>query len=346
MEAVSSKIHFGAIDGLRAYSALGIVLMHVLANGFDNQLNGFVFDSLIGSFTNLVFLFMVVSAFGTCCGYFERIRTGTISLSDFYKKRYLKIWPFFALLVLIDVILSPRLDSIYGAFADLTLAFGLLPNAGNISVIGVGWFLGLVFVFYMLFPFFSFLLENKKRAWFSFVITLAFNLIGESCFQIGRNNILYSACYFMAGGLIFLYKDQWIRFMEKFKFMKWILILIIIALAVVYYLVSASTFTMLPLFSLMLLYAVGGGTGRRNKLLYNPLTRFLSGISMEIYLCHMVFYRAVERLHLLYIVGNGVLGYIIACLLILVGAIIFSFAMQKTIDFIMKKISNRRRKTE
>mgnify|MGYP001864180752 CR=1 FL=1 len=30
MEAVSSKIHFGAIDGLRAYSALGIVLMHVL----------------------------------------------------------------------------------------------------------------------------------------------------------------------------------------------------------------------------------------------------------------------------------------------------------------------------
>lgn len=67
---------------------------------------------------------------------------------------------------------------------------------------------------------------------------------------------------------------------------------------------------------------------------------------MEIYLCHMVFYRAVERLHLLYIVGNGVLGYIIACLLILVGAIIFSFAMQKTIDFIMKKISNRRRKSE
>lgn len=92
--------------------------------------------------------------------------------------------------------------------------------------------------------------------------------------------------------------------------------------------------------------AVGGGTGRRNKLLYNPLTRFLSGISMEIYLCHMVFYRAIERFHLLYIAGNGLLGYVIACLLILAGAILFSFVVQKAINFITKKISNQRRQAE
>lgn len=56
---VSLKTHYGAIDGLRAYSALGIVLMHVLANGFNNQLNGFIYDKFIGSFANLVFFVYV-----------------------------------------------------------------------------------------------------------------------------------------------------------------------------------------------------------------------------------------------------------------------------------------------
>jgi peptidoglycan/LPS O-acetylase OafA/YrhL len=59
--------HYEAIDGLRAFSAIGIVLMHVLANGNYN-LDGFVFKKLIPSFTNLVFLFMIISGFAMCCG--------------------------------------------------------------------------------------------------------------------------------------------------------------------------------------------------------------------------------------------------------------------------------------
>lgn len=44
------------IDGLKAYSIIGIVLMHVLVNG-EYGIGGFVFERLIPSFTNLVFLF-------------------------------------------------------------------------------------------------------------------------------------------------------------------------------------------------------------------------------------------------------------------------------------------------
>ncbi|WP_158223266.1 hypothetical protein [Fibrobacter sp. UWS1] len=47
--------------------------------------------------------------------------------------------------------MKPSISELYQAFADLTLAFNLLPNP-DISVIGVGWFLGLVFLFYMIFP--------------------------------------------------------------------------------------------------------------------------------------------------------------------------------------------------
>lgn len=46
---------YEGIDGLKAYSIIGIVLMHVLVNG-EYGIGGFVFGRLIPSFTNLVFL--------------------------------------------------------------------------------------------------------------------------------------------------------------------------------------------------------------------------------------------------------------------------------------------------
>lgn len=102
---------------------------------------------------------MTVSAFGMCCGYYQKVLNNQISWSDFYGKRFKKILPFFALLVLLDVAMSHSLGSIYEGFADLTLVFGFLP-ADIISVIGVGWFLGLIFVFYLIFPFFCVLICN------------------------------------------------------------------------------------------------------------------------------------------------------------------------------------------
>ena len=59
------KERYEGIDGLKAYAILGIALMHILSNG-NFGLNGLVFQKLIPSFTNLVFLFMMVSGFGMC----------------------------------------------------------------------------------------------------------------------------------------------------------------------------------------------------------------------------------------------------------------------------------------
>jgi peptidoglycan/LPS O-acetylase OafA/YrhL len=164
---------YEGIDGLKAYAIIGIALMHVLANG-EYGIGGFVFERLIPSFTNLVFLFMMVSGFGMCCGYYQRIIDQKISVEDFYKKRYIKIWPYFALLCALDFVISPSKESLFEVFANLTLCQGLLPNA-NITVIGVSWTLAVIFVFYMLFPFFCFLIGNKKRAWGVAVVALIFN---------------------------------------------------------------------------------------------------------------------------------------------------------------------------
>ena len=73
------KERYEGIDGLKAYSILGIALMHVLSNGGFNM-EGFIFKQLIPAFANLVFLFMMVSGFGMCCGYYQRIIDQKISI--------------------------------------------------------------------------------------------------------------------------------------------------------------------------------------------------------------------------------------------------------------------------
>lgn len=154
--------HISTLDGVRALAAIGIVLMHIRANT-DYEIDGYFYNKIIPSFTDFVYIFMALSAFGLCCGYYEKVKTGSISLSKFYNKHFYKILPFFACLLFLDLAVSPSVDSLYEVFACLTLMFGFLPDAGNFSVIGVGWFVGMIFVFYLIFPFFALYWKQKVK---------------------------------------------------------------------------------------------------------------------------------------------------------------------------------------
>ena len=262
------KERYEGIDGLKVYAIVGIALMHILENG-KFGLMGYMFKKVIPSFTDLVFLFMMVSGFGMCCGYCQKIADQKISVEDFYKKRYIKIWPYFALLCALDFVISPSRESLLEVFANLTLCQGLLPNA-NISVIGVSWTLAVIFVFYMLFPFFCFLIGNKKRAWGVAAIALVFNYVCSIYFFdtnhipgfSPRINIVYDAIYFVAGGLVFLYRKELAEFASKYKVIAGAILLIA---TVAYFALGSSTLTMLFFCVAALVYTLGckgGGTGQ------------------------------------------------------------------------------------
>ena len=289
---------YEGIDGLKAYAIIGIALMHVLANG-EYGIGGFMFERLIPSFTNLVFLFMMVSGFGMCCGYYQKIIDQKISVEDFYKKRYIKIWPYFALLCALDFVISPSKESLFEVF-------------------GVSWTLAVIFVFYMLFPFFCFLIGNKKRAWGVAVVALVFNWLCSNYFNAGRTNIVYDAVYFIAGGLIFLYRKELAEFASKHKIIAGAILLIA---TVAYFALGGSTLTLLFFCVAALIYTLGCRTG---GVLVNPVAKFLGGISFEIYLCHMVIYRVLEKLHLVHLFGNGLLAYIFTAVAVICGSVVFS----------------------
>lgn len=322
---VDKKINrYGTLDGIRAYSAIGIAIMHVLENS-NLGINGFVFEKLIPSFTNLVFLFMTVSAFCMCCGYYSKIINKEISVKEFYSKRYKRILPYFALLCVFDFIVSPGMDALFEVFANITLCFGLIPNA-DIKVIGVGWFLGLIFVFYIAFPFFCYLISDKRLAFFTLFCALIFNLACELRFDVGRENILYSSAFFVIGGIIYLYRDKIGALSKKYKTI--IRILLIAAIAC-YYLIGAYIPIILALCAIILIFSITS----RSKILQNRFTKFISSISMEIYLSHMMVYRVIEKLQLTHIFKNDVLSYILMAVITVVGTIVLVIVIQKFLCF-------------
>lgn len=321
------KKRYDAIDGLRTIAAISIVMMHMRANN-AYVISGFIYNAVIPIFTNFTFLFMVISAFSMCCGYYEKVFNNGFSASRFYAGRFQKTLPCFAILVFVDVIASPSKEALYEGFADLTLLFGLLPGAGNISVIGVGWFIGLIFVFYLCFPFFCCLLESKKRAWICFGISLIYNFVCTNYFDVDDTNILYCGCFFMAGGLVYLYRDQIERFNGG-------LVLAAAGVAIIiHYIISGNMLTWasfvrpllwLAFVTTLLMYAVS----TNSQILSNRFTRFFSSISLEVYLGHMAVFRVVEKLGLNAVFGNGWIQYIMTVILVTGGAIVFAVAVKK-----------------
>lgn len=321
-----TKERYGSLDGLKSLAAFGIVLMHMRANN-NYDISGFVYDNVIASFTNFVYLFMVISAFGLCCGYYERFQNNKMDYAIFYRRRFNKIFPFFALLVIIDIIFCHSISALYEGFGDLTMMFGFLPYPNKISVIGVGWFIGLVFVFYLIFPFYCVLIKSKKSAWISFTLSIGLNIACTQYFDVGRYNILYSGCFFIAGGLVFLYRDT-IKRLKAYLVIPAQLLLICL-----YFLVGGNTFTWIMISSSLLITAIAV----EPKFLDNKVFKFVSGLSMEIYLSHMFIFRVLEKLKLNQIIGMGWTQYFLICFLVIAGTVLFAFTITKGFKILKDK---------
>lgn len=321
-----------SLNGLRAYGALGIILLHVASNLSYRYWKDF-FTIIIPSFKDLVFMFMIISAFSMCCGYYEKIKNNQISIDVFYRKRFSKILPFFATVSLLDVLTSPSVKAIVEFVANSTLVFGLLPYP-TFDVIGVGWFLGVIFVFYMVFPFFCYIIWNKKRAWLALGISLFYHISCQYIFFVDRVNFLYCSPFFVLGGLIYLYRDD-IEKIFKHLFIRIICCILCVLICFKYY-NGGNVFWLLGLFAILMVLAIS----KDNIILNNKFTKIISTNSLEMYLCHMIVFRVLILLGVKKIVGNIYLETFFIATLVAVGAlmcsIVFNFIYNNLIRRIIK----------
>lgn len=342
---VEEKKTYNNIDALRTFGCLAIIFWHVLANS-NYKLGGVIPERIIPSFNYLVYLFMLISGFGMCNGYYKRVHDGALDVNKFYVRRYKKNVPFLAMVVMLDCLMSFSLENLYEAFIEVTMLFGFLPN-NNLSVIGVAWTLGVIFVFYIIFPYFVFLLYSKKRAWFSLVVSLLITYMCQIYFMTDkfvipdysmRHSFLYCISFFVMGGILYLYKAEIEEIINKY-----VLPIVIgcIGLTVLYYFIPDQikgidlvAFKCLILYSSWLCVALG----KTNVVMSNKFTALISGISMEMYLSHMVVYRLIEKVRISKIFGNSIVGYICTCLAVIALLVSAIVIYKKIVEMISVKI--------
>lgn len=332
---------YDGIDGLRTISCIAIIVMHVQANVSYN-INDFFYNEIIPSWKWLIYLFMMVSAFGLCCGYFIRFKDKSIDYETFYKRRYKKILPFFGMLIFINLLIEHTGENLYEALIELTMTFGLLPN-NDLNVIGVSWFLGLIFLFYMIFPFFCFLLSEKKRAWAALIITIGINYLCTIYFFSDKfvnegfrnsRSFLYCAPFFVVGGIIYLYRETIEKYIKNHRI---IFLILSVALTVLYYVLpdNISDVTIVQYKTIVVLAAwLSYAISVNSIILGNKIMKYLSNISMEMYLAQMLIFRLIEKLHIPDLFGDGRFAFIISCVIEIIALILFVEICKKVSEFI------------
>ena len=138
----------------------------------------------------------------------------------------------------------------------------------------------------------------------------------------------------MAGGLIYLYRDE----LKRLKNNRIVAVIILAITASVYYFLSQNDLVMAVFSVAIIIFAITTD----GKLGENKLIKKLSSISFEIYLCHMVIYRVLEKLHLIHIFENDLLSYIFTSIAVICGSVIFSVCAKLLLNKIEIYLKERR----
>jgi peptidoglycan/LPS O-acetylase OafA/YrhL len=336
---------FDNIDVLRAIAAFGIVMVHVLKNvEFTampvNAVYNFISSFFLLKMERFVSLFFLISGFAVSCGYYNKIKNGEISIGDFYTRRFSKVLPLFVVIVLIESVylLVFRLmnfhDVIIESIADISLFYAFLPFS-SISIVGVGWALGVIFSFYLLFPFIVFCTWTKKRSWLSLIVAIFLSYSARTYFTydgvFSNCNITLWIHYFIAGVIIFLYKEYLSSLLEKYRFVYIPLILLgfLLSFCVLSDNVLVENIKNMIAWSLVIVSSLG----KNWKLSETKVIKKCSQYSFDIYLIHMLILRTLQLIKLP--TNIGLLSLLLYTILVFSIAFFIAFLF----GVFMKKLS-------
>lgn len=146
--------------------------------------------------------------------------------------------------------------------------------------------------------------------------------------SLDDRRFIYQAVFFVSGGLLFLYKDR-IASMGKIGRVATLIVSIaVLPLIYVQVPIWASNIKQLILWIPWMIFAITGD----HKVFSNKIMRFISSISMEIYLSHLFIFQVVKVLGLSHLFPNDDLSYILTLILVLIGVVSFAFVSHICID--------------
>jgi peptidoglycan/LPS O-acetylase OafA/YrhL len=318
-----NRKRFYNLDGLRFFAALIVLLGHIeviktRVNSFPPPGNDFLMNAAPISVT----FFFVLSGF--LIAYLlmleqqeNKNQTRKINITRFYKKRILRIWPLYYVLVLLAFFVFPYF-SLFNypgytpVFADhqykgLLLFSAFFPNLsefvnGNILYLGQTWSLGVEEFFYLFFPLGLYFLSLKKSGKYFIALilsSLAISAIAKiwcnandpnlplSCIYISRYRIYaFASGAFSAYVFLSMRESDFIfRYNKQLKIISYIIFFGTIALLIAD--INFSSFTH-PLFAfifavLILLLTI---SNIKIGILNHKIIVYLGKISYGIYMLH------------------------------------------------------------
>lgn len=124
-------------------------------------------------------------------------------------------------------------------------------------------------------------------------------------------------------GIAYLYRNEIKGFVQRFR---WVWLAGCVGLDVIWHFVPGEIagtdvwmVKNLALYLPWLMYAISV----ESKILSNKVMKYLSGISLELYLAQMVIFRIVEKVKCLYLFGKGRISFLAVWIAVVVGLIVF-----------------------
>ncbi len=203
---------FEALDGLRGFAALYVVVFHRLcfyptSSQFSNRLLGYGYGS--------VQLFFCLSGFLLAHTLKDAPRSAKSQLWDFWQNRFWRIFPLWSIIILLHQFLFGMAGDVL--LANLTFIFGFFSYDSRWLPIVSAWSLFVEVLFYLLYPLLVLKLKKISHWTMFFILALCIRLawqrfassfgVPTSEYFISRHP-LYNGSLFAAGICLRLFYDR------------------------------------------------------------------------------------------------------------------------------------------
>ena len=179
-----SQNRISALDGLRGISMIIIVALHVLGIAFLDVSSKLIFIQKYFSFG--VTMFLIISAFSLALNYHDKIQSAA-SILAYIINRYARITPLFFFMIIIWIFIN-NIDfktsiTLSEIAVNVFYLYNFIPDKYG-GIIWASWPIGVLFIYYMLFPLLIIFNKSIKSA---IIMQCVFIIIGFTMYSFFKN---------------------------------------------------------------------------------------------------------------------------------------------------------------
>ena len=322
-------MYFNKLDSLRTIAFFLVFWSHAFSSSFKDLSNNYYLQSIIDKLTLTggigVNIFFVLSGFLiTYLMLQEEKVTKKFNILNFYKRRILRIWPLYYLIMIVGVFVLPLLSDMFYFDGVIIPNLIFLNNFTDFEPahIGITWSVAIEEQFYLVWPIIFLLIKSKKKLLvFSLLIffhSFIFKLMHPATdyaygHTFGNTIFLMTGCI---GGILFMKYEYKIKNsfvgIPNYLYFNILIIMLLIILPVFNVFFNFLSILTLPIFYLTLILNLTINSNN-NSSLFSKMGKYTYGMYLY-HLTILLFVKIVFDLNNLDYINNASINFIVALL--------------------------------